>query len=99
MKSLDYTTIYNVLMDLLQIPDGNPLPSGSGVCLEVGKATRLTEWCSPITEEYTWISDHARQFGMAGVYICCKGLMSPKRREFIRYLLKMLENQQGASSD
>ena len=93
MKTLDYTMIYNVLMNLLEIPDGNPLPSGSGVCLEVGKATkkRYTHG-APLTDEYAWVSDHAKNFcGLA--YVSDMGYMTPRRREFILYLLDRISKE------
>lgn len=98
MKTLDYATIYNVLMDLLEIKDGDMLPNCSGVCLEVGKATRRCVGATPITPEYAWVSDHAKNFCKLA-YVDDMGFMTPKRREFIHYLLKMLENQQGARND
>ena len=96
---LKYEIIRDTLAELLKIPDGEHLPSGSGVCLEVGKATKPSPKSHAITPEYSWVSSQAQSFGTHGAYVCNYGFMTPRRREFILYLLKVIEKEMENNHD
>lgn len=98
MKSLKYRTIREVLHRLLEVQDGCWLPCGRGICLEVGKATRVHIPGTPITPEYAWVGDHAKKF-CGTAYVDDFGIMTPKRREFILYLLDRISEETASGSE
>jgi hypothetical protein len=93
------------LTKLLEVPINDPMPNGSGVCLELGMVALLEagvnisnvhRWrqieLAEDTQEYEWCYDHC--LDIHGMSMCDNylGTMTEKRKQFVRTLLGELTN-------
>lgn len=93
---VDYEKIEECLLSLLKLNDNDALPMGFGVCAEVADWTwdRGNFYPPP---ESKWVCERAEEFsGM--IYVDRVGIMTPKRRDFIHYLLECISKETACVS-